>query len=196
MTETKKPKLASSSSQNELDKAAKQFEAFDAEIKEMTIDRMNMAPKEESEPQTKLSSKEIENSSKIWLKPERVVADRQKFNEKFRDKWNFAKEYVQFIAEHKEIIGETIEIWTHPFGGVGAEFWKVPTNKPVWGPRHLAEQIKSKCYHRLVMQPHVTTDRDGMGQYYGSLAVDTIVQRLNAEPVSTRKSIFMGAGAF
>jgi len=62
---------------------------------------------------------------------------------------NFQKEYVQFIAENKEIIGETIEIWTRPFGGMPAEFWKVPVNKPVWGPRYLAEQIK-RCYYLVI----------------------------------------------
>jgi len=197
MTELKtKPKLTNSASQNELDKAEKQFEAFDANIKEMTLDRMNQAPKADVEPQTKLSTREIEKAPGIYLKPERVINAKDKFNEKFREKYNFDKEYVQFVAENKEIIGEMIEIWTRPYGGMPAEFWKVPVNKPVWGPRYLAEQIKRKYYHRLVMQPNMITGSDGMGQYYGSMAVDTTVPRLNAEPVSTRKSIFMGASSF
>jgi hypothetical protein len=88
-----------------------------------------------------------------------------------------------------------IEIWTRPYGGVPAEFWKVPVNKPIWGPRHLAEQIKRCSYHRLSMQ-NTTTNSDGVGQYYGSLAVDSTIQRLDARPVSTRKSIFMGSKNF
>jgi len=193
--ENKKPKLSNSASQNELDKAEKHLDAFEDQVKEMTFDRMNMAPKEEKEPQTKLSTTQIDKSKDIYLKPEKTVSDRQKFNEEFKEQWNFAKEYVQFIAYHKELIGEAIEIWTHPFGGVGAEFWKVPTGKPVWGPRHLAEQIKRKCYHRLVMQENKVTASDGMGHYYGSMAADTTIQRLDAEPVSQRKSVFMGATA-
>lgn len=197
MTEMRsKPKLSNSQVQNELDKAEKQLEAFEENIKDLTLDRMNTAPLKEVEPQTKLSSKEIEKSKEIYLKPEKVIAARDKFNEKFRENYNFSKEYVQFIAEHKEIIGESIEIWTRPFGGMPAEFWRVPVNKPVWGPRYLAEQIRRCCYHRLVMQQNSITNADGYGQYFGALAADTKIQRLTAEPVSTRKSIFMGASGF
>lgn len=196
MTDHKKPKMSNSAAQNEIEKAEKQFDAFDTQVKEMTMDRMNQAKKEDVEPQTKLSSREIEKSKDIYLKPANTISDRQKFNEEFREKWNYDKEYVHFIAYHKEIMGETIELWTHPYGGVGAEFWKVPTGKPVWGPRYLAEQIKSKKYHRLVMQENRITGSDGMGQYFGSLAADTTIQRLDAEPVSSRKSVFAGATTF
>lgn len=182
-----------SSAEKELDKAQQQFDAFDSNIKEMTQDRMNMTPRTEMEPQTKLSQKDIEKSKDIYLKPEKTISCREKFNEKFRADYEFAKEYVQFIAENKEIIGETIEIWTRPFPGMPAEFWKVPVNKPIWGPRHLAEQIHRKVYHRLTMQQNVITGGDNNTQFYGSLAVDTTVPRLEARPVSTKKSIFMGA---
>jgi len=198
MTELKsKPKASSSMAQQELDKAEEQFEAFDQNVKEMTLDRMNQAPKQELEPQTKLSSSEIEKSKEIYLKPERVIScsPKEKFNERFRKDYDQAREYVNFIAENNEIIGETIDIWTKPFQGVNAEWWKVPTNKPIWGPRYLAEQIKSKTYHRLTMSQTVTGG-DHMAQYYGSMAVDTIIQRLDARPVSSRKSIFMGASSF
>jgi hypothetical protein len=182
-------------SKKEIDKLQKQCDAFDESIKELTLDRMNQAPTEEVEPQTKLSSKEIENAKRTYLKPDRLIADGQKFNEDFRKQWEFDKEYVQFIAEHKELIGETIEVWTHPYGGVGAEFWKVPTNKPVWGPRYLAEQIRRKSYHRLRMDENRITNSEGAMTYYGAMVVDTKIQRLTAEPVSSRKSIFMGAAA-
>lgn len=190
-----KPKASSSFAQNELDKAEKQFEKFDEEIKSMTQDRMNLAPKQDVESQTKLSSDQIAKSKDVYLKPDRSISCRDKFNEKYRKNYEFDKEYVQFTAENKEIIGEAIEIWTRPYGGMPAEFWKVPVNKPVWGPRYLAEQIRRCFYHRLRMEnkPIETT---GVGVMYGSLAVDTTVQRLDANPVSQRKSVFMGAGGF
>lgn len=181
---------------NELTKAKEQIDKFDENIKEMTMDRMNKAPKEEVEPQTKLSQKEIEKSKDIYLKPKRSISSREKFNEDYRKEYEFQKEYVQFIAEHKELIGENIETWTKPFAGLPAEYWEVPTNKPVWGPRYLAENIKRCNYHRLKMQQNMITGADGMGQYYGTMAVDTTVQRLDAIPVSTRKSFFMGANNF
>lgn len=191
---TEKPKAASSLAAKELEKAEKQFQEFDQQLKDLTIDRMNMAPKEDVEPQTKISQKDMEKKNDIYLKPEKSISAPQKFNEKFREQYEFDKQYVQFIAEHKEIIGDDIEVWTRPYGGVNAEFWRVPTNKPVWGPRYLAERIKACTYHRLVMKQNVLSETNGMGQMFGAMAADTIVQRLDAMPVSSRKSIFMGAG--
>ncbi len=194
MTDLKqRPKSMNSSSEKELDKAEDQFKAFDENIKSMTMDRLNETPKPDVEPQTKISSADLDKKTDVYLKPDKMVSSRDKFNEKFRKQYEFDKEYVHFIAENKEIIGETIEIWTRPYGGMNAEFWKVPCNKPVWGPRYLAEQIKRKFYHRLTMQQS-TVGADGMGQYYGQMAVDTSIQRLDARPVSSRKSVFMGAG--
>lgn len=192
---TKKPEVKTSLAQQELDKAEKQFEAFDQNIKDMTLDRMNQAPKEESET-PKLSQKDIEKSKDVYLKPIRTIGSKEKFNESFRDDYNFSKEYVRFIPENKEIIGETIDLWTKPFPGMPAEEWKVPCGKPVWGPRYLAERIANCKYHRFVMQQNTTVGADGMGQYYGSMAVDTTIQRLDAVPVNDRKSIFMSAANF
>lgn len=190
-----KPKNVNSVAQKELDKAEKQFEAFEDNVKQMTMDRMNMAPIKEEEPQTKMSQKDIEKSKEIYLKPERVIGCKDKFNEDYRKQYEHDKQYVQFIAENKEIIGETIDIWTRPYGGVPAEYWRVPANKPVWGPRYLAEQIASRRYHRLVMQENITGG-NGMTQFYGSMAVDSTIQRLDARPVSTKKTFAMSGGNF
>ncbi len=190
-----KPKLNNSESEKELVKAEEQFNAFEQNIKDLTLDRMNMAPKEESEPQVLMSQKDRERLKDTYLKPFKTISCRDKFNEDYRKQYEYDKEYVQFEAENKELIGETIEIWTRPYGGMPAEFWQVPTNKPVWGPRYLAEQIKRKSYHRLVMQNSVT-NADHAGQYFGSMAVDTTIQRLDARPVSTKKSFFMGSNNF
>ncbi len=180
---------------NELDKLDDQFKKFDENVKELTLDRMNLTPRVETEPQVKLSSSEIEKSKDIYLKPLKSIGSPQKFNEKYREAYNFDKEYVQFIAENNEIKGDSIEIWTRPYGGMAAEYWVVPVGKPIWGPRYLAEQIKRKFYHRLTMQDR-TTGSDGNAQYYGAMAVDTTIQRLDARPVSSKKSVFMGAVNF
>lgn len=185
-----------SESEKELDKVQAQFDEFSQQVETMTLDRMNMAPKQELEPQTKLSSKDLSNSKDIYLKPYRTVSAADKFNEDYRSQYNFDKELVNFIAENKEIIGETIEIWTRPYGGMPAEMWKVPVNTPVWGPRYLAEQIKRCYYHRLIMQQNQSSGSDYAGQYYGSMAADTTIQRLDALPVSTRRSVFMGSSSF
>ena len=66
---SEKPKLPNSYAQKELDKAEKEFDKFQENVESMTLDRMNTAPKEESEPQTQLSQKEIAKSKDIYLKP-------------------------------------------------------------------------------------------------------------------------------
>jgi hypothetical protein len=203
-TTLNKPKVSSGFAQKELDKAEKQFEKFEKEIKDCTLDRMNAAPKEDVEQQTKTSNREAQKADGIWLKPEKFhgpgvdpkTGKVEQFNEKFRSDYNFKKEYVKFIAENKEIIGESLELWTKPFPGVNAEFWKVPVNTVVWGPRYLAEQIKGSSYHRLRMDENKITGYNAAGSMTGQLVVDNIVQRLDAIPVSDKKSIFMGASSF
>ena len=177
----------------ELEKAQENFEAFDNSIKELTMDRLNAAPRQETEMQTKMSTREMQSVKDHYLKPTHVISSRDKFNEKFRKEYDYMKVYVPFIAEHNELKGEEIEIWTKPFAGMPAEEWKVPTNKPVWGPRYLAEQIKRKFYHRLRMQENAIREQGGTGTFYGQMAAETTIQRLDAHPVSQKKSIFMGA---
>jgi hypothetical protein len=191
-----KPKPQSSLAEKELDKAQEQFEKFDEDIKSMTMDRMNEAPKQETEPQTKIAQRDLDKMQENYLKPHRVIPARDKFNERFRSAWEFDREYVQFIAQNNEIKGETIDMWTRPYGGLSAEWWQIPVNKPVWAPRYVAEQVKRKSYHRLIMDDTKVTGADGRGQYYGTMAVDSTIQRLDAMPVSTRKSIFMGGSEF
>lgn len=189
-----KPKMQNSESAKELDKAEKQLEQFEKKCQELTLDRMNEAPKLEVEAQTKIASKDLDKMNDVYLKPSNFYACRAKFNERFREKYNYAKEYVQFIAEHNELKGDLIEMWTKPYAGVPAEFWKVPTNRPVWGPRYLAEQITKCRYHRLRTEDRPTQSEGGV-TYYGSMVVDNTIQRLDARPTSSRRSVFMGASA-
>ncbi len=190
-----KPNMNSAAAK-ELDRVEKQFDDFSEQVNKSTFDQLNKAPRHEEEPTKNLSQVEIAKAKDIYLKPFTTVGCQDKFNEHYREEYNFAKEYVQFQADNKEIIGENIEMWTRPFAGMPAEFWKVPVNKPVWGPRYLAEQIKRCYYHRLVMAPHTQMGTDGFAQYHGSIAADSTIQRLDATPVSSRKSVFMGSTSF
>jgi hypothetical protein len=193
---TKKPDAKSSEGEKELDRLDAEFKEYDANIQQMTKDRMDMAPKQDAEPLTKMSQREIENSREIYLKPERYIQSKERFNEKFRDEYNHAMEQVRFIAENREIIGETIELWTKPFPGMPAEFWKIPTGKPVYGPRHLEERLHNCQYHRLVMKQHVVTETNHVGQMFGALAADETRNRLDAVPAPTSKNVFMGKKRF
>lgn len=196
MTKEGKQPLSKPKVSKELEQAERQFQAQEENIRSMTLDRMNEAPKQELEPQTKLSQNEIANSKDVYLKPVKRVSSREKFNEKFRENYEFDKEYVYFIAENKELIGETIEMWTKPYPGLPAEFWQIPVNKPIWAPRYVAEQIKRKFYHRLVTDQKKITDSDGMAEYTGMMVVDTTIPRLDAYPATKRRSVFMGANNF
>ncbi len=186
-----KPKPTSSLAEKELDKAQLQFETFDNNVKELTMDRMNLVPKVQYEGQTKIANSDIAKAQDIYLKPSNFVASREKFNEKFRDSYVQDKEYVQFIAENIEIRGEMIEMWTKPYPGCPAEFWKIPVNKPIWAPRYVSDQLKRKYHHKLIMQESVSNGQDQNGQYYGRMAVDTTVQRLDARDVSSKRSYSM-----
>lgn len=194
----KKPIPTSSLAEQELDRLDGQFKEFEDQVKSFDINTLAKAPKEETEPQTKMSQNEIASALQkpLYLKPAKSIGSPQKFNEKFRDQWEYAKQYVPFIAEHNEVKGDTIEIWTRRYAGTPAEFWQVPVNKPVMGPRYLAEQIRSRCYRRLVMDESKKTGSDGMGTWYGAMVAETTINRLNANPVTNKRSIFVGDSAF
>lgn len=187
--------MAKQAASPEMEKAEKQLQEFESSVQSLTFDRMNEAPLLEHEPQTKLSQKQLEKTKDVYLKPFRSIGSREKFNENFREEFNHAKEYVYFTAENYEIIGEDIDIWTKPFAGLPAEWWKVPVNKPVWGPRYLAEQISRCKYHRMKTEDRQTGTEQGVS-YYGSMVVDNIVHRLDAKPVVKRTNVFMGANSF
>lgn len=191
-----RPPAQSQMAAEAMDSVEDQMTVFGTKIKQMTHDERVSHPITEQEPQTKLSQNQLQKAPDIYLKPIKSIGCRERFNEKFRDEYNFQKEYVNFIAENKEIIGEAIPIWTRPFPGMPAEEWKVPVNKPVWGPRYLAEQIKRKTYRQLKMDGNEAnrTGSDQVGEYYGQLAIESHVHRLDANPVQTKRSIFMGAG--
>jgi hypothetical protein len=189
---TEKPKAQNSEAAKQMDRVDQQMKAFDENIKELTLDRMNEAPMKEMETQSKLSQSEKLNSKDIYLKPEKSIGCQEKFNEKYRKEYEFGKEMVHFECENHEIIGEQIEIWTRPYPGVPAQFWKVPVNKPVWGPRFLAEQISRKFYHRFITDESRPTEQNQAGVMTGAMIVDKKIPRISARPVSTRKSIFLG----
>jgi len=182
--------------EKELDQAQAQFDQFENQCKDLTLDRMNEAPKQEAESQLKMSQNEIDKHNHLYLKPKRTISSKEKFNEKYREAYEYAKQYVNFSAQNNEIIGEDLDFWTKPFAGMPAEEWIIPVGKPVWAPRYVAEQISRCKYHRLTMKDSVANSSDGMGTYYGQMVVDKTINRLDAEPITERKHVFMGSKAF
>lgn len=167
----------------ELEKVDEQFKAFDEQVKSLTHDEMSKSPILETEPQTRMSTREAKKYDAMYIKPSRSMGSKEPFNEKFRDAYNQKKQYVKCIAENNEIHGEKIELWTKPFPGMPAEFWEVPVNKPVYVPGYVAERIAACSYHRLVNDDKLMTSSDGFGSYHGALVVKDTRHRLDCRPV-------------
>jgi len=185
-----RPKV-NSASQKELDKAEEQFQEFDNQIKDLTLDRMNHAPSHEAEPQTKLSSREIKKAEAPYIKPLRSINSKEKFDEKYREEYERAWEYIRCIVENNEVIGEAVECWTKRFPGESANFWKIPTNKPIMIPRMLAQQLSQCRYHRLRMEENTIVAEDSRASYVGQMIVDQTKQRIDCRP-SVDSFISMG----
>jgi hypothetical protein len=175
----------------QIEQAEEDLKEFKDSVTNITMDECSSAPLEEIEPQTKLSKDQIRKSNDVYLKPKRTLypsanpktGKQEEFNEKYRESWEYDRQLVKFIAENNEIIGESIDLWTKPYQGVPAEEWDVPVNKPVWGPRYLANQIKRKCYTRFIMEDRPIS-QDGKGTYFGTMAVESKRQRLDAHRAS------------
>ncbi len=198
-----KPNAKNSASQRELDKVEAQFDAFDENVKNLNMDSMAHAPTHELEPQTKISQRDLDKTKPLYLKPKRTyppgvhpkTGEREKFNEKFREEYNYKREYVEFIAENVEILGESIKLSLKKFPGTPIEDWEIPVNVPVMAPRMLAERLTECNYHVLKMEDRVT-HTEGVGAFTGQMVAKSKVQRIDARPVSTRRSLFMGNSDF
>lgn len=161
----RKPNISSRSEQ-ELNKAEKQLEKFTDQVKSLTIDEVSKAPVVEKEQQTLLSKREANAKEAPYIKPNRSIHSKEKFNEKFREDYENGRKYVKCIVENNEIIGESVQFWIKKWPGTSAEEYTVPVNKPVYIPRYVAEHLASRSYHRLVMQdkqPHEIVEGEPMG---------------------------------
>lgn len=176
-----------------LDKYEERFRLYDEEIKTLRQQPVNQTlPVEDKNSDHGLSQKQIAGAKEILLKPLSTQYFGEKFNEKFRSQWEYMKQPVRFIAEHMDLIG-VIEIWTKDFPGAPAEYWEVPCNKVCIGPRYLAENIKNRTYNVVECEENKVVSEDGHGKFTGQLVRKKVRRRLDANPASTTKSVFMGA---
>lgn len=169
----------------ELDKVAEQLDSNVEKMASGDLPAKNI----ETEQQTKISTREAQTCDAPYLKPERNFDCKAKFNEKYRAAWEHDRQYVRAIAENYEIVGESIAVWTKPYAGVPYEFWKVPVNKPIMIPRHLANQLASRKYIRYVMSENKVTSQDGYGTYTGAMEQKEYRSRLDARPISSNVTV-------
>lgn len=175
----------------ELENVTVQFDLFEKQMRALSE---SSSPIVETEQQTKLSSREVNSMDAPVIKPFRTIGSKEKFNENFRAQYDYAKQYVKAIAENNEIKGETIELWTKPFPGVPAEFWKVPVNKPVMIPRYLASQLNTRIYNQYIQEDkNYKTGTEGGHQFYTGIVSKQTVHRLDCRPAANAMySMFTG----
>lgn len=172
----------------ELERLQTQFEEYKKQVDTLVNEKNIQSAANPHE----ISQKTIEKSQDIYLKPTKMIMSREKFNEKFREQYNHDKEYVHYTVEHHECRGETVEMWTKSYPGQPAEFWEIPTGKPVWIPRYVANKLEFGCSYRRLKTEDRPVGNDQMGsQYYGTLVKASDEYRISAHPVNTRKNFRM-----
>lgn len=177
--------------QKELSVVENQIKDIQEKNQSLDYDQRLAAPKNEIEQQTKIAQSEIDKLPEIYLKPKRSFPPREKFNEKFRDEYNYQREYIQFIAENYEVIGESVDFWIKKFPGTPCEEWVLPVNKPVWAPRYVKERLE-ECGYTVFKASQSLKTQEGIN-YEGYLEIQERKNRLNARDISKKKNIYMGS---
>lgn len=188
--------------QKELEKVESQFNSMEKERQSLDYDQRLNAPKHEYEPQTKMALSEIDQTPKVYLKPKRSfppgvdpkTGKAEQFNEKFCQEYNYKKEYVEFIAENNEIIGESADFWVKKFPGTALEEWVIPMNKPIWAPRYVKERLE-ECGYTVFRSSQSLKSEEGIN-YTGYLEIQERKNRLNARDVPKKRNIYMGNHRF
>lgn len=176
----KKPKLASGFAQKEVDRLDSEFQAKSEQMSKLTQDDMAQAPVKAMEPQTQMSKKQILSADAPMITPTQSYPSKKKKNPAQdalrREGW----EYIRCVCENNEIKGEQLEFWLKPaWDGEDCNFWVIPVNRPVMIPRHVALHIRSRKYHRLMMDEKITIENTGFGEMKGQMVATHTMQRLN-----------------
>jgi hypothetical protein len=177
----------------QLESIERQINQQEDQIKSLTLDETNKSPVLEQESSMQLSQKELAKKPDVYIKPTRTLAPGRK--EKFLDAWKSEyesrKQYVEYTVENNEVIGEDVTLWSKPYPGLPMEEWVLPTNKPIWIPKYVAEQVQNCRYHKFIMDK-TPVNTTGEATYYGAMQVKNTVNRLDAKVVDKRPRVFMG----
>ena len=117
------------------------------EMNALSVDTINdLAPKlEESEPQTKISLKEIAKSEGIpYIEPLRKFQAFGTLPEKWKKKRDYDWEYVKGVFENEASKGEPIKFTFSKWPGDPDCMWQVPANKPCYVPRMIAQMLSGE----------------------------------------------------
>lgn len=172
-------KPLASKSEQQLQKAEQSFEKFSSDLKDL---QTNKAPIAETEPQTKLSNREAAVSEAPYIKPNRAIFSKEKFDEKNRALRDEDWKYVRCIVENNEIHGESVQFWLKKWPGEPAHEWIIPANKPVQIPKFVAEHLASRSYVRYVMEENRNVKE---GDLTHSMVVKEIRHRIDCRGVGS-----------
>lgn len=117
----------------------------------LTQDKVNdMAPAPSAEEVEKpLSMREmaaLENA--LYIEPKRQLKAFGTLPEKLRREHKHAWEYVKGMFENIIVNGEHITFWLSLYPGDPDCLWEIPSNKPVYIPRHVAKHLEEVMkYH-------------------------------------------------
>lgn len=176
----KKPNVADGLAQKEVDRLDAEFNAKEKQMSEMTQDAMKDAPLKELAPQVKISKEALEKTDAPKIVPCLTRAANGKKKSEQDALRKRAWEYIKVIAENNEVIGEDIEFWHKPMiAGEDLHFWKIPVNKPIYVPRHIAEHIRSRKYHRLKTDENIRVETNQFGDMMGRMIATETRQRLD-----------------
>lgn len=178
-----KPKLNAGFAQKEVDRLDSEFDAKQEQMSSLTQDEMNKAPKKEQEPQAVLSKREEKSYDAPVIKPSQTVPGIGKRKPEQDSLRRQAWELVKVVVENRESIGESIELWHKaPFGGEPCTFWQLPTNKPIYIPRFLADRIK-KCNYHVLTTVEQSIGRNEWGEMIGKMVATETRNRLDCRDI-------------
>ena len=180
----KKPNVTNGPVQKEIDRLDAEFKAKSEQMSNLTQEEINKAPLKEVEPQTKLSQAQIKELDAPKIVPSRTKKANGKKKPEQDSLRKRAWEYIKVICENNEIFQEPLKFWYKPMiGGEDCHYWEIPVGRPVYIPRHVAEHIRSRKYHRLVMQEEMTVEHTQFGEMRGKMVATETRQRLDCRVV-------------
>lgn len=174
----------------EIAKIDSQINQVQTAMSNLTQDEINKASVVDFQPQTEITRAMKDFTDAPVIKPIKSIPRPGKPIAKEAKDRAWGWEYVRCIAENREVIGETIELWTGKYHGDMADFWQVPVNRPIYLPRHVAKRISECRYHRVKMQDRPMhnlmneMESTGVSGYSGQLTVVDTRQRLDCRPIA------------
>lgn len=155
----------------ELEQAIVNSDKMREDMSKITMDAVAGVPLAETDVQTKMTKKQIEEYDAPVIKPSKSMPSTGKPLDKEKAMREDGWKYIKVIAENNEVVGERVDFWHKKFAGDPIYYWEIPVNKPIYVPKHIAQHLSERKYHVFKMQ-----DRSREGLQHGDYAQSLICQ--------------------